>query len=308
MKSDSASPAQAVRPVTMIEAPRLSDHLGVDVVLASETFQCTGSFKFRAAYHTARNVPHPMILTASSGNFGQAIALACQMLGKRCRVVMPRQSAAVKIEAVREFGGEVDLIDVARISRQERVRELAAQHPDAYVASAYDDPLVITGNATLGRELATMSNSFDAILAPVGGGGLTAGILTGLRAAGDPTPVMAVEPAAANDAARSFREGRLVANPAEPDTLADGVRTLSLGQNNWAILRHELKDVMEVSEDAIARAVRLLFLKANLKSEPTGALAIAALLEHPELFRGQRVCGVISGGNVDPALFARLIS
>src|SRR5881394_565300 len=142
--------SKVVRPTTFIEAPRLSRRLGVDVTIASETFQHTGSFKFRAAYHVASQVPQPRIIAASSGNFGQGLAFACQLLHKSCLVVMPDTSAKVKVEAVREFGGEVELIDLARTTREARVRELASSHGDAYVASPYDDPLVIEGNATLG--------------------------------------------------------------------------------------------------------------------------------------------------------------
>src|SRR5438132_8368789 len=151
----------------MIDAPRLNRRLGLDMTIASETFQHTGSFKFRAAYNVASHVPQYHLLTASSGNFGQALAYACQLLGKSCLVVMPEGSAQVKIEAVREYGGMVDLIDVAKISRRNRLAELAAQHPAAYVASAYDDPLVIEGNATLGLELAGLDQIFEFVLVPV---------------------------------------------------------------------------------------------------------------------------------------------
>src|SRR5262249_8916533 len=137
------------RPTTIIESPRLSRLLGVNLTIASETFQFTGSFKFRAAYNVAASVAQGSIITASSGNFGQAMAYACSLLGKSCTVVMPSTSAKVKVDAVREFGGTVDLIDVREISRAARVSQLAAECPEAYVASAYDDPLVIAGNASL---------------------------------------------------------------------------------------------------------------------------------------------------------------
>ena len=297
----------SVRPTTIIEPARLAARLGVTVTIASETFQHTGSFKFRAATHVASTVPHRDIITASSGNFGQALACACQVLGKSCTVVMPASSAAVKVEAVREFGGTVDLIDTKIISRAARVSALAARHPEAYRASAYDDPLVITGNATLGAELAALNKPFDCILAPLGGGGLTAGIIQGLRSAGSAIPVIATEPLLANDGARSLRAGVIIANAAEPATIADGARTLSLGQHNWAILQKGLADVIEVTEDQIKEAVRLLFNLANLKVEPTGALAVAALLAAPERFKGRSVCCVASGGNVDAELFRALI-
>jgi threonine dehydratase len=298
---------KVVRPTVIIEAPRLSRRLGIDITLASETFQRSGSFKFRAAYNVAAGVSQKRIIAASSGNFGQALALACQMLGKACCIVMPSTSAQVKIEAVREAGGEVDLIDVRTQSRQERVKELAKTHPDAYVASAYDDPLVIDGNASLGEELGRWERHFDVVIAPVGGGGLTAGLVKGLRSTGSPARVWGAEPLLGNDAALSFRQGRMVANESEPQTIADGARTLSLGQHNWAVLREGLAGIVEVSEERIKEAVRLLFVLANLKAEPTGALGLGAVLAQPELFGNQSVCCVVSGGNVDPEVFAKLL-
>jgi len=293
-------------PTTLLRPIRLVERLGIDLTVATETFQHTGSFKFRAGYNLAASIPHPHIVTASSGNFGQAIACACRLFGKRCTVVMPDNSAAVKVDAVRSWGATVDLIDTTRVSRAARVTELAAEYPDAYVASAFDDPHVITGNATLGTELAALD--VDVIVAPVGGGGLTSGLLTGLRKAGSQTEVIGAEPLLANDAARSFRAGQLVKDVSEAQTLADGARTLGLGDRNWAILREGLARIVEVPEERIVEALRLAFSLANLKVEPTGALGLAAVLTDPDRFRGKRICCVVSGGNVDPALYAKLIA
>lgn len=300
--------ANVIRPATFLKAPRLGRRLGVDLTIASETFQHTGSFKFRAAYHLASQVRQSHIMTASSGNFGQALAYACRLLQKSCLVVMPSNSAKVKVDAVRAFGGKVDLIDVTQTSRATRLKELTALHGNAYVASPYDDPLVIEGNATLGVELAQSVNPFDCVVAPVGGGGLTSGIVQGLRACGSSVKVFGAEPELANDAARSLRAGRLLANETEPPTIADGARTLSLGQHNWAILRDGLAGIVEVREEQVAESVRLLFTLANLKVEPTGALGVAALLAAPERFFGQAVCCVASGGNVDPEVFQDILA
>lgn len=292
----------------MIEAPRLGQKLSVDLILASETFQHTGSFKFRAAYHVASNVPNPLIIAASSGNFGQALAYACSLVGKQSIIVMPQTSARVKVDAVREYGGQVDFVDVRAKSRAARVAELSAEHPEAYIASAYDDPLVIEGNSSLGEELGRLPRPLDLLVAPVGGGGLTSGIVTGLRRAGSSIEVVGAEPLLGNDAARSLRAGRIVANETEPQTIADGARTVSLGVHNWAILKDGLAAIVEVPEEDIARGVRLLFELANLKAEPTGALSVGALLTDPDRFRGRRVCCVISGGNVDPAVYRELLT
>ncbi len=298
---------EIVRPTTMIDAPRLSKRLGANVTLASETFQHTGSFKFRAAYNVAYQVPHKQIITASSGNFGQAMAFACALLGKSCIIVMPGTSAQVKVDAVREYGGQVDLVDVREKSRDERVRELADEHPDAYIASAFDDPLVIQGNATLGVELTALNREFDFIVAPVGGGGLCSGIITGVRGMGKKTRVVGAEPLLANDAARSLRAGRIVSNATEPQTIADGTRTLHLGEHNWAVLRDGISGIIEVPEEHIQQATRLLFSLANLKAEPTGALSVAAVLTQPEFFRDRSVCCVVSGGNVDPEVYRSIL-
>jgi len=297
-----------LRSTTFIESARLNQRLGVRVTIATESFQHTGSFKFRAAYNVAAQVPQEKIIAASSGNFGQALAYACQLLGKSCIVVMPSTSASVKVEAVREYGGTVDFVDVSQKSRKARVEELARMHPDAYVASAYDDPLVIEGNASLGVELAALSGKIDAVVAPVGGGGLTAGIVQGLRGAGSKVQIFGAEPLLGNDAARSLRAGRIVVSESEPQTIADGARTLSLGQHNWAILREGLAGIVEVPEDKIKEGVRLAFALANLKTEPTGALSLGAVLVRPELFRDRAVCCVVSGGNVDPAVFADILA
>ena len=300
--------SEVVRPTTIIEAPRLAKRLGVDLTIASETFQYTGSFKFRAAYNLAAKVEPQRIITASSGNFGQAMAYACLLLGKSCIVVMPETSAQVKIEAVREYGGTVDLVNVKTKGRAARVAELARQYPDAYIASAFDDPLVIEGNASLGRELAALGRHFDCVIAPVGGGGLTAGLIQGMREAESRTAIVGAEPQIANDAARSLRAGHIVANEQEPQTIADGTRTLSIGQHNWAILRDGIAGIIEVPEENIKEGLRLLYTYANLKCEPTGALSIAAVLTDPQRFAGRAVCCVISGGNVDAEVYGRILA
>jgi len=300
--------SESPRPTTFIECPQLASRLGLaSLTLASETFQWTGSFKFRAAMNVAASVPQDMLIAASSGNFGQALALACTMLGKRSIIVMPKTSAEVKVKAVRSFGGEVDLIDIAIIGRSARVERLAKEHPDAYIASAYDDPLVIEGNSSLGREIAQMRPKPEIVIAPVGGGGLTAGIIQGLKIHECSAEVVGAEPSMGNDGARSLRAGRLIENETEPQTIADGARTVSLGKHNWKVLQHGLSAIVEVPEAAILEGVRTLFSEANLKSEPTGALGIGALLHDPKRFAGKRVCCVISGGNVDPAVYASII-
>lgn len=297
---------EMLRPTTFIEPEKLRADLGIEITMASETFQHTGSFKFRAAYNTALNVPNSEILTASSGNFGQALAYACKLLGKRCTVVMPETTARVKLDAVRSFGAAVDLVDTTKLGRNERVEQLIAEMPGVYKASAYDDPLVIEGNATLGDEIA--GREFDVVIVPVGGGGLISGVITGLCRSGHRAEVLGAEPLLANDASRSLRAGSLIRNEVEPQTIADGARTISLGKHNWEIVRQGVKDIIEVSEEKIREGVRKYFELANLQAEPTGALSLGAVLTDLERFKGKKVCLVVSGGNVDRSVHAEILN
>lgn len=300
---------QFVKETTIINSERLKRETGLDLLIASETFQTTGSFKFRAAYNLASSVPNDIIITASSGNFGQALACACSLLNKKCIVVMPENSASIKIASTKYWGAIVELVDTTTKPRAVRVAELSAENPNAYIASAYDDDYVINGNASLGTELASRLPNIDYVVAPTGGGGLCSGIIKGLREAGKQhIKVIAAEPALANDAAQSMRKGEIVSFQKEAQTIADGARTLSLGKRNFEILKDGLNKVIEVSEEAIERTVRTAFLLVNLKLEPTGALALAAVIENKELFAGSKVVAVASGGNVDPDLFAKLIA
>lgn len=298
--------AEAIRPTFVFKPQKLRDALGLDLTIVSETFQHTGSFKFRAAYNLALNVAEDTILTASSGNFGQALAYACKLLGKKAVIVMPATSAKVKIDAVRGYGATVDLVDTEKIGRNERVAQLAAEMPEAYFASAYDDDFVIEGNSSLGDELAPLD--LDVVVSPVGGGGLISGISKGLCRNGSRTKLIGAEPQTANDAARSLRAGELIVNEREPMTIADGARTISLGKRNWEIIRSGVSDILEVPDERTSEAVRLYFDLANLKSEPTGALSLGAVIEHRRNFEGKRVGLVVSGGNVDRAVYREMLA
>ena len=295
----------AIRPTTLIRSAKLTDHLGIDITIATETFQHTGSFKFRAAYNVALNVPNDELIGVSSGNFGQALAYSAKLLGKKCTVIMPHNSAQVKVDAVRSYGADADLIDVNIISRTERLSQIAAERPNAYLASAFDDQLVIDGNSTLGDEIA--EHDFDAVILPIGGGGLISGTIQSFARNGSRIEILGAEPLLANDASRSLSSGQLIANKTEPQTIADGTRTLSLGKLNWPIIKDGLKEIIEVPEEKIIEALRLYYGLANLKCEPTGALSLGAILVGKDRFQGQRICVVVSGGNVDPSVYAGLI-
>ncbi len=295
-----------IRPTFLLHNEALSALCSCDVTLASETFQYTGSFKFRAAYNLLSSVPQTQVVAASSGNFGQAVAYASKLLGKTCTIVMPSTSAQVKIVAVRSYGGNVDLINVREVSRAARAAQLIQNNSDAFLAQAFDDYRVVAGNSTLGKEVLHGSD-FDVLVVPIGGGGLSSGLVIARDYMKSRVEIIGAEPLPGNDAARSLQSGSLVSNEHEPDTIADGARTLHLGDLNWEILRQGVSDIVAVPDALTLQALRLCFLHANLKVEPTGALALAALLHSPERFAGKRVCCIVSGGNVDPGVYARIL-
>ena len=295
-----------VRPTLFLPNQALSIQLHCDLTIASETFQYTGSFKFRAAYNLLSSISHQRVVTASSGNFGQAVAYACKLLGKTCTVVMPDTSAQVKINAVQSNGGMTDLIDVRKISRSDRVKQLLTEQPGAFYAQAYDDYRVVAGNSTLSKEILSASD-FDVIVVPVGGGGLCSGQIIARDHLQAHTEIIGAEPLPGDDAARSLQSGQLMRNEQEPDTIADGARTLSLGELNWEIIQRGITDIIAVPDAVTLEALRRYFLYANLKVEPTGALSLGALLAQPERFQGKRICCIVSGGNVDPKIYAQAL-
>lgn len=294
-----------VRPTLFLSAPTLSARLGCNLTIASETFQYTGSFKFRAAYNLLASIEQQRVVAASSGNFGQAVAYASKLLGKTSTIVMPTTSARVKIAAVQGYGGVADLIDTSQISRAERVSQLLSEQAGAFEAHAYDDYRVVAGNSTLGREILN-AGEFDMLVVPVGGGGISAGQIIARDHLNARMEIIGAEPQPGNDAARSLRVGRLVRNEQEPLTVADGARTISLGNLNWEILRQGIADILEVPDAITLEALRAYFA-LNLKVEPTGALALGAVLAQPERFAGKRVCCIVSGGNVDPLVYGRAL-
>ncbi|HEV2474060.1 MAG TPA: pyridoxal-phosphate dependent enzyme [Chthonomonadales bacterium] len=295
-----------IRPTLLLPAPLLSARLGCDITIASETFQYTGSFKFRAAYNLLSSVPEQRVVTASSGNFGQAVAYACRLLGKTCTVVMPSTSASVKIAAVQANGGIVDLVDVQTVSRNERVQQLLREQPGAFQAQAYDDYRVVAGNSTLTKEILGAAD-VDFIVVPVGGGGLSSGQIIARDHLNARAEIIGAEPQPGNDAARSLRSGTRLFNDQEPTTVADGARTLGLGELNWEIIRRGMADIIEVPDAQSLEALRQYFTFANLKVEPTGALSLGAIMASPARFQGKKVCCIVSGGNVDPWVYAQAL-
>ena len=292
------------RAVVLVEAPSLGEAIGASLVLASETFQHTGSFKYRAAHRVVTTRPEAEFVAASSGNFGAALAAACAWHGRTCTVVVPTDAVAVKVAAMERWGARIVRVDCSRSSRTACVGAVKAQRRDAYVADPGEDPAVLEGNATLGAELS--DHGFDDIVVPIGGGGLAAGIALALARCGSKTRLIGVEPAIANRMQRSLSAGAVVDLGEEPRTIADGARVRALGKTAFAILRGGLHGVLTVAEEGIADAVRQLYHHAHLKAEPTGALGLAGVLGTPETFVGRKVCCIISGANVGPELYVNL--
>ncbi len=266
-----------------------------------ENFQRTGAFKFRGAYNALAAMPPDRrrrgVLTYSSGNHAQALALAGRLLEVPVTVVMPHDAPAVKRAATEAYGAEVVLYDREETTREALGQRLAADR-GLPIIPPYDHPDVVAGQGTAAKELLDDVGSLDVLLVCCGGGGLLAGSALAAAALAPSCRVIGVEPERADDATRSFRTGRLhtVHNP---DTIADGARTPSLGEITFPLIRHYVADMVTVSEDAIREAMLFLWERMKLVVEPTGALAAAALLSGAVEVAGARVGVILSGGNVD---------
>jgi threonine dehydratase len=293
---------------TPVMTSRTLDGLtGAHAFLKCESFQRAGAFKFRGAFHALSRLSPDRraqgVLTYSSGNHAQAMALAGRLLGIHTTIVMPADAPRVKLEATREYGGEVVLYDRQRDSR-EAIGGRLAEARGLTVVPPYDHADVIAGQGTAALELFADVASLDLLLVCCGGGGLLSGCALAARATQPSCKVIGVEPALADDATRSFRTGALhtVHNP---PTVADGARTPSLGRLTFPLIRRYVHDMVTVTDEAILRAMRFLWERTKLVVEPTGAVAMAALLEGTVAARGRRVGVILSGGNVDLGQAAR---
>ncbi|MGE0713075.1 MAG: threo-3-hydroxy-L-aspartate ammonia-lyase [Planctomycetota bacterium] len=282
-------------------ARTLDERTGARVVLKCENLQRVGAFKFRGAFHALSRLSQEQrargVVTWSSGNHAQAVALAGRLLGIATTIVMPQDAPAPKLAATRGYAAEVVLYDRASGVREEIGRALAAERGLAIVPP-YDHPDVIAGQGTAALELFEEHPDLDLLLVPCGGGGLLSGCALAARAQAPRCRVVGVEPLAADDATRSFRSGILV-SVREPETIADGARTPSLGRYTFPLVRAHVADMVTVEEDAIRAALRLCLERLKLVVEPTGALGLAALLAGAVTAPGQRVGVIVSGGNLE---------
>ena len=288
------------RRTPVLTSRTLDDCAGGAVFLKCENFQNVGAFKFRGAYNAlSRLAPEQRrrgVLTYSSGNHGQAVARVGQLLDIPVVVVMPHNAPAGKLAATRGYGARIVTYDPLQITRE----ALAATLPETATHTLippYDHYDVIAGQGTTALELFGQTEPLRRLLVPTGGGGLLAGCSVAAHFASPGCRVIGVEPELADDAARSFRSGRIesVLNPA---TIADGTRTPSLGVRNFALIRAYTHDIVTVSEDAIRAAVAFLFERMKIVVEPSGALGVAALLSGV-LPPAERSGVIVSGGNVD---------
>ncbi|MEF8833463.1 MAG: pyridoxal-phosphate dependent enzyme [Halofilum sp. (in: g-proteobacteria)] len=273
---------------------------GARLSFKCENLQKAGAFKARGATNAVFGLDGEQasrgVATHSSGNHGLALSRAAGCRGIRATVVMPRGAGRAKSRAVATYGGEIVTCDATMAARERTLAEVVAR-TGADIVHPYNDARVIAGQGTCALELHEDAGPFDAVVAPIGGGGLISGTAVTLAALAPGARIYAAEPANADDAYRSLQGGRLVTADA-PDTIADGLRA-SLGDLTWAVLRERVTDVLLASEQEIIDAMRLVWERMKILIEPSSAVAVAALLGHPELFRGQRVGVILTGGNVD---------
>jgi threonine dehydratase len=274
---------------------------GSQVFFKCENFQRTGSFKFRGAYNAlAQLTPEQRergVLTYSSGNHAQAIALAGSLLGIATTIVMPHDAPQVKQDATRQYGAEIVLYDRAEAIRETVCQQLA-QARGATVIPPYDHPHIIAGQGTTAKELFDQVGALDWLLVCCGGGGLLSGCAIAAHALMPHCQVVGVEPEAGDDATRSLHSGTLQTVD-NPQTIADGARTHSLGKLTFPLVCHYVHDMVTVPDDALLKTMLFLWQRLKLVVEPTGALAATALLEGVIKAPGDRVGVILSGGNVD---------
>jgi len=294
----------------LVEVPALSARAGVPVLLKCEQLQPVGAFKIRGAYTAVARVAAEGraagVVTQSSGNHGQAMAFAARIFGLRAVVVMPSSTPRIKIEGVRRHGGEVIFAGATRSPEQLLRAEAIAAEEGLVMVPPFDHPDVVAGQGTCGLEIIEQRPDVDTILVPVSGGGLLAGISVAARALRPGARVVGVEPAGAAKLGAALAAGA----PTTLDrtsSLADGLLTRSVGTFTFPILRRMVREAIQVSEDELRAAVRFLHHEAGVSAEPSGAVAVAALLAGRVAPARGPIVAVVSGGNVDPDLYADLV-
>ncbi len=286
---------------------------GRELYFKPESLQPIGSFKLRGAYNKIATLTNDErsrgVISYSSGNHAQGVAYAARALSVKSVIVMPNNAPQNKIDSTRVLGGEVVFVGPASSERKSKAEELAKQH-GYVIVPPYNDEAIIAGAGTTGLEIVADLPDADMVLVPIGGGGLISGVASAIKLSGSKAKVIGVEPEFAADAQASFRSGKIVEFAAEQvtRTLADGLRTQSVGEINFEHIRRFVDDVITVGEAEILHAIRRLALNAKLIAEPSGAVTFAAFLFREELPRAAKTVAVISGGNIEPALLARVVA
>jgi threo-3-hydroxy-L-aspartate ammonia-lyase len=297
------------RRTPVISSRTLDGFTGARVWLKVEAFQRGGAFKIRGAYNAISSLDARAlargVCAVSSGNHAQAVALAAGLCGTRAVILMPSDAPALKRAATEAHGPEVITFDRYRDDREQLVHELAAER-DLTLVHPYDNRLVMAGQGTVALELLEQVSGLDAVVVPVGGGGLIAGIATAVKTLSPRTRVIGVEPQASDDVARSLASGRRE-RVVVGATIADGQQTATPGELTWPVIQRLVDQVVTVSDEQIVGAMRVLFERCKLVAEPSGASALAALLSGTVSLPGKRVGVVVSGGNIGAQAFATLM-
>ena len=299
----------------LLSSPALDERTGAKVFLKPEMLQRTGSFKFRGAFNKLSSIPMAArgggVVAFSSGNHAQGVAHAAQILNMQATIVMPADAPLSKRQRTKAFGAEVVLYDRDRDDREAIARDIAGKR-GATLVRPYDDPFVIAGQGTVGREIAedmaALGITPDIVVAPASGGGLIAGVATAIKARYPQAMVMSGEPEGFDDHARSLRAGKREPHHAEGRTICDALMATIPGEITFAINSRLLTQGITASDAEVGTAVAFAFRELKLVVEPGGAVGLAALLAGRIDARGKNVVIVLSGGNVDADLYARLIN
>jgi threonine dehydratase len=302
--ADVRAAAERIRPyihrTPLLTSQSLSERFGFEVRLKCENLQRAGSFKIRGAMNALLQVPPDRrangVVAFSSGNHAQGVALAAKILGMPATIVMPEGSNPSKIAATEGYGATVVTAGVTSATRDTVARELAAKS-GAAVVPPFDDERIIAGAGTVGLEIVEEWPEVTTIVTPLGGGGLLAGTALAATSINPAIDVFGVEPAAGNDGELSFRGGTIV-TISPPNTIADGARTLAIGERNFAIIRERVRDVVSVDDTILLEMVKFAMYRTKLVIEPTGALGLAAL-DAGKIRPKGAVAVVVSGGNLD---------
>jgi threonine dehydratase len=285
-----------------------------EIWLKAENEQPIGSFKLRGAYNKIASLtPAELkrgVITYSSGNHAQGVAFAARALGARAVIVMPESAPINKRQATIALGGEVVLVGPASTERKLKAEALVAEHGYIMIPP-YDDDFIIAGQATCGLEISEQAPDADLVLSPVSGGGLLSGTATGIKLSGIPAQVWGCEPELAADARESFYSRHLVEwqGSQTTRTIADGLRTQSLGERNFNHILKYVDGIVTVSEEEILEATRVLLLATGIVAEPSGAVTLAAALFHAnDLPPAKKIVAIVSGGNIDPKLKQELLT